>query len=131
MIPRARNFTWAFKICATFSLLKTTAMQSKRDNRTYRITPFIPQQCYRSYRLVGHQKRQKNFSVVFLCFKAKVFHLEIVQKLTLEALIATLKRFIGQTDLSQKLLSDNGANFIGARPDFLQVRIVLRKISTE
>ena len=62
----------------------------------------------------------KTYIAVFVCFTTKATHLKIVQDLTKESCMSALKRFIGRRGKPEKIFSDNGTNFIGARNDLLK-----------
>ena len=57
----------------------------------------------------------KTYIAVFVCFTTKATHSEIVQDLTKESCISARKRFLGRQGKPEKIFSDNGTNFVGAR----------------
>ncbi|XP_075154241.1 uncharacterized protein LOC142227692 [Haematobia irritans] len=57
---------------------------------------------------------QKGYVCVFVCFSTKAIHLEVCSSLSSECFLATFTRFVGRRDLPQKVMSDNGTNFVGA-----------------
>ena len=67
----------------------------------------------------------KTYIAIFVCFVVKAVHIELVGDLTKEACIAAIKRFTARRGLPEKLFSDNGRNFIGARNDILKVQEIL------
>ncbi|XP_065368962.1 uncharacterized protein LOC135961390 [Calliphora vicina] len=56
----------------------------------------------------------KGYVCVFVCFATKAIHLEPCSSLSTPAFQATFSRFIGRRGLPQKVVSDNGRNFVGA-----------------
>ena len=67
---------------------------------------------------------------LFVCFATKAIHLEIVSNLTTEACIAALKRFVARRGVPAAIFSDNGTNFIGARNELIQLKLILAKRRT-
>ena len=67
----------------------------------------------------------KTYIACFVCFVVKAVHIELVGDLTKEACIAAIKRFTARRGLPEKIFSDNGRNFIGARNDILKVQELL------
>jgi hypothetical protein len=65
-----------------------------------------------------HQRKGqliKSWIAVFVCLATKAVHLEVVEDLTSESFIATLKRFFATRGRCGMLWSDNGTNFVGAK----------------
>ena len=66
----------------------------------------------------GHTRRPvfiKAYVAVFVCFKTRATHLEVVSDLTTSAFLACMKRFVSRRGIPVILQSDNGSNFKGAR----------------
>ena len=70
---------------------------------------------------------EKVYISLFVCFATKAIHLEIVSSLTTEACIAALKRFVARRGVPAAIFSDNGTNFIGARNELIQLKLILAK----
>lgn len=51
---------------------------------------------------------------MFICLATKAVHLEVVSALTVEAFMATLRRFAARRGTPRSLYSDNATNFTGA-----------------
>ncbi|GFV00539.1 integrase catalytic domain-containing protein [Trichonephila clavipes] len=56
----------------------------------------------------------KCYVAIFICFITKAIHIEVVTQLTIEAMIATLKRFFSRRGKSTLICTDNATNSIGA-----------------
>lgn len=59
-------------------------------------------------------KLSKCYLCVFICFKVKAVHLELVSDLTTEAFILALRRFMSRRGKPREIFCDNGTNFVGA-----------------
>lgn len=57
---------------------------------------------------------QKGYVCVFVCFSTKAIHLELCSDLSSSSFLAAFTRFVGRRGLPQKIMSDNGTNFVGA-----------------
>lgn len=56
----------------------------------------------------------KCYLCVFVCFKTKALHLELVSGLSTEAFILAFRRFISRRGKPREIWCDNGTNFVGA-----------------
>ncbi|XP_065368746.1 uncharacterized protein LOC135961178 [Calliphora vicina] len=56
----------------------------------------------------------KGYVSVFVCFSTKAIHLEPCSELSSAAFQAAFARFIGRRGLPQRVVTDNGRNFLGA-----------------
>ncbi|GFX56547.1 integrase catalytic domain-containing protein [Trichonephila clavipes] len=64
-----------------------------------------------------HQRKgvlNKIYLCVCICFVTRAIHLKILSDLTLNAIIATLKRFMSRRGKCSKVFTDNATNFVGA-----------------
>ena len=69
----------------------------------------------------------KGYVAVFICFASKAVHLEeAVSSLTLDAMVAALRRFIARCGIPSHVVSDNATNFVGARRDLNVLEKVVR-----
>ncbi|XP_075163827.1 uncharacterized protein LOC142236490 [Haematobia irritans] len=57
---------------------------------------------------------QKGYVCLFVCFSTKAIHLELCSDLSSESFLAAFTRFVSRRGLPQKIMSDNGTNFVGA-----------------
>lgn len=65
-------------------------------------------------RVRRNSKKYKSYVAIFICMATKAVHIELVEDLTTESFLATLKRFIARRGKLRNLYSDNGRNFVGA-----------------
>ncbi|XP_049879668.1 uncharacterized protein LOC126376385 [Pectinophora gossypiella] len=60
------------------------------------------------------RRREKRYGVLFTCMTVRAVHIEIVTKLTSDALIMALRRMASRRGWPVQLFSDNGTNLRGA-----------------
>lgn len=75
----------------------------------------------------GH-KAYKAFLAIFVCFSTRAVHLDAVSDYTVDAFLATFRRFVSRRDLCQVVYIDCGTNFVGADA---QLRTLFRATSCE
>ncbi len=56
----------------------------------------------------------KSYIAVFICMRVKAVHLELVSSLDTDSFLAAFNRFISRRRRPERVISDNGRNFIGA-----------------
>ena len=76
---------------------------------------------YIKYGYVCKPTAVKAYVGVFVSLTVKAVHLELVSDLTLESLIACLRRFISRRGYPSLLWSDHGTNFIGAKREIKEL----------
>ncbi|XP_018364037.1 PREDICTED: uncharacterized protein LOC108761807 [Trachymyrmex cornetzi] len=69
----------------------------------------------------------KAYVVVFVCFKTKAVHLELVSSLTMEAFMSVFRRFCARRGTCAHVYSDNGTNLVGAARELKEIYEFLRK----
>ena len=67
----------------------------------------------------------KAYVALFICFTTRAIHLELVSKLSKDACIAAIKRFVSRRGLPNTMYSDNATNFIGSRNELLEIQRML------
>ncbi|XP_011858530.1 PREDICTED: uncharacterized protein LOC105556071 [Vollenhovia emeryi] len=72
-------------------------------------------------RVKRNSKQYKAYVAIFVCMATKAVHIELVEDMTTEAFIGTLKRFIARRGLPSDIYSDNGRNFVGAEREIRQL----------
>lgn len=60
------------------------------------------------------RRREKRYGVLFTCLTMRAVHIEIVTRLTTDALIMALRRMAARRGWPQQIFSDNGTNLKGA-----------------
>ena len=55
----------------------------------------------------------KGYISVFVCFSTKAIHLELIMNLSVHSLIMGIRRFISRRGRCERIISDNGKNFVG------------------
>nr|CAI5851512.1 unnamed protein product [Callosobruchus analis] len=63
----------------------------------------------------------KAYIAIFVCFATRAIHLELVSSLTTEAFMSMVRRFVSRRGKPQKIYSDNGRNFVGARSELAEL----------
>jgi len=63
-------------------------------------------------RVRRNSKQYRAYVAIFVCMATKAVHIELVEDMTTEAFIGTLKRFIAKRELPSNIYSDNGRNFV-------------------
>ena len=128
-----RQFIRRCMSCVRFSQQPTS--QFMADLPTERITPAKPfAQCGIDFAgpfEIKEAEVSKIDVAVFVCLATKAIHLEMVTRLTKEACILSLKGFTARRGKPEKILSDNGSNFIGARNDLIKIKELLDKNGTD
>lgn len=78
-----------------------------------------------------NRKLVKCYLTVFVCFTTKAVHLELTGDLTTDSFLNTLKRFTARRGLCNQIYSDNGSNFVGAKRELDQIRVLLNQTNTD
>lgn len=63
----------------------------------------------------------KTYICIFVCFTTRAIHIELVNDLTTDSFLNSLKRFISRRGKPSDIFSDNGSNFIGASNHFIEL----------
>lgn len=84
-----------------------------------------------------NRSKLKVYAAIFICLATKAVHIELVENLTSEAFIGSLRRFFARRGKARALYTDNGTNFVGANNElkcfyeFLASQEVNEKIKKE
>ena len=63
----------------------------------------------------------KAYICIFVCFVTKAVHIELARDLSTNAFLNCLYRFVSRRGKCQKIYSDNGTNFVGARNELREL----------
>ncbi|GAA53477.1 hypothetical protein CLF_110326, partial [Clonorchis sinensis] len=63
------------------------------------------------------RKTEKRYGCLFTCLQMRAVHLEMAYSLSSDAFIKALMRFIARRGSPEKIISDNGSNFVGAETE--------------
>ena len=73
----------------------------------------------------------KAYICLFVCLSVKAVHLEFVSDSTMEAFVATLRRFIARRGYPSLIWSDHGTNFVGAKRELKELQDFLSSQTTQ
>ena len=79
------------------------------------------------------RKFEKRYGCIFTCLQMRAVHLEMAYSLSTDSFINVLMRFIARRGAPEKLITDNGSNFVGAEIELKRAiqRLPHSRISTE
>lgn len=89
----------------------------------HRLTPGRPFECVgidyagpisSANRLSRGCRIVKVYIAIFVCFKTKAIHIELVGDLTSNSFLSALRRFVSRRGKATHIYSDNGTSFVGA-----------------
>ncbi|XP_011859397.1 PREDICTED: uncharacterized protein LOC105556896 [Vollenhovia emeryi] len=72
-------------------------------------------------RVRRNSKQYKAYVAVYVCMATKAVHIELVDDMTTEAFIGSLKRFTARRGLPSDIYSDNGRNLVGAEREIQRI----------
>ncbi|XP_037929511.1 uncharacterized protein LOC119663998 [Teleopsis dalmanni] len=112
------------KKCSTYqiegaNLLPPMMGQSPEDH----VTPFIHPFKYTSVDLFGpvsvviDRQQEKRWVAIFTCVSARAAYLEIVENLSTNAFIFSLRNFVNRRGIPVRIRCENDINFIGAQKE--------------
>ena len=76
--------------------------------------PFITKQGRRG-------SQEKRYLCVFVCQETRAVHLEMSWSLSSTSFICCFERFLARRGVPQKIISDNGRNFVGAQDNLKEI----------
>jgi len=72
-------------------------------------------------RVRRNSKQYKAYVAIFVCMATKAIHIELVEDMTTQAFIGSLRRLISRRGIPSEIYSDNGRNFVGAEREIQQM----------
>lgn len=72
-------------------------------------------------RVRRNSKQYRAYVAIFVCIAVKAIHIELVEDMTTEASISTLKKFVAKRGRLSDIHSDNGCNFMGEKRELKQL----------
>jgi hypothetical protein len=88
-----------------------------------RVVPNLPPfthvglDCFGPFFVKQGRSEVKRYGCIFTCFTCRAIHLEILPSMESDSFINGLRRFIARRGVPEKLWSDNGTNFVGAKSE--------------
>lgn len=80
---------------------------------------------------VRGRANMKAWIAIFICFATKAIRIEVVEDLTSNSFIATLRRFVSRRGKPAEIWSDNGTNFVGAQRELAAYLKNIEGVSVE
>ena len=65
------------------------------------------------------QKEFKKYGALYICLSSRAIHIEVVDSLSTDSFILSLRRFIGLRGIIRMIRSDNGTNFVDASAELI------------
>lgn len=75
--------------------------------------------CFRPLHVKEARKELKKYGLIFTCMCSRAIHIEMLDDLTTEAFINSLRTFIAIRGNVRQLRCDQGTNYAGAKREFL------------
>ena len=107
--------------CVTCRKLRSERLKQKMaDLPPERINPAAPftytgMDVFGPWHVKGGRKEVKRCGIIFTCLASRAVHLETLNSMDTDSFINALRRFISRRGKVQKLRSDQGTNFVGAK----------------
>ncbi|KAA0712431.1 hypothetical protein E1301_Tti012968 [Triplophysa tibetana] len=76
--------------------------------------------CFGPFYIKEGRKELKRYGLLFTCLCSRAVHIELLDDLSTDAFINSLRAFIALRGNVRQLQSDQGTNFVGARREFLE-----------
>lgn len=73
-----------------------------------------------AYGFLEGRKELKRYGLLFTCLCSRAVHIELLDNLSTDAFLNSLRAFIALCGNIRQLRSDQGTNFVGARREFLE-----------
>jgi len=104
-------------------LTETQKMASLPVERTTPGSPFkyVGCDCFGPFYVKEGRKVQQRYGLIFTCMASRAVHLELLDDISTDTFINSLRCFIAMRGPIRQLRSDRGTNFIGAANEFHKV----------
>lgn len=76
--------------------------------------------CFGPFYIKEGRKELKRYGLLFTCLCSRAVHIELLDNLSTDAFLNSLRAFIALRGNVRQLQSDQGTNFVGARREFLE-----------
>lgn len=76
--------------------------------------------CFGPFYIKEGRKELKRYGLLFTCLCSRAVHIELLDDLSTDAFLNSLRAFIALRGNVRQLQSDQGTNFVGARREFLE-----------
>lgn len=109
------------KQCVTCRrICRPTETQKMADLPANRVDPsppfsFCGMDCFGPFLTKQGRKENKKYGLIFTCLSLRAIHIEILDNLTTDALLNTLRCFIAIRGGARQIRSDQGTNFVGEK----------------
>ncbi|XP_070407549.1 uncharacterized protein [Nothobranchius furzeri] len=98
---------------------KMANLPSERMETTPPFT-YCGMDCFGPYYIKEGRKELKRYGLLFTCLCSRAVHIELLDDMSTDAFLNSLRSFIALRGNVRQLQSDHGTNFVGARREFLE-----------
>lgn len=98
---------------------KMANLPSERMETTPPFT-YCGMDCFGPFHIKEGRKELKHYGLLFTCLCSRAVHIELLDDLSTDAFLNSLRAFIALHGNVHQLQSDQGTNFVGARCEFLE-----------
>ncbi|XP_028327214.1 uncharacterized protein LOC114478373 [Gouania willdenowi] len=98
---------------------KMADLPSERMETTPPFT-YCGMDCFGPFYVKERRKELKRYGLLFTCLCSRAVHIELLDDLSTDAFLNSLRAFIALRGNVRQLQSDQGTNFVGARREFLE-----------
>ncbi|XP_076858013.1 uncharacterized protein LOC143512031 [Brachyhypopomus gauderio] len=120
--------------CITCKKLRKPVEEQKMADlppeRIERSAPFTysGMDCFGPFATKQGRKVHKRYGLLFTCFYSRAIHIEMLDDMSTDAFINSLRCFIGIRGAVRQIKSDQGSNFVGAKHEFTEA---LKEVDSE
>lgn len=84
--------------------------------------------CFGPFYIKEGRKDLKRYGLLFTCLCSRAVHIEVLDDMTTDAFIESLRAFVALRGNVRQLRSDQGTNFVGAKRELMET---LREMAQE